>query len=185
MDDTHVTFDPRQQKIHEQLVRLGPGPAAFFSDACLIAQGGLPLQSASHLLGHCRRELKAALKHVLLPRDADAKTDADVIAAIAASFGFSPDHDVVTIWSELRLDRLAHRGALDSPRSLDEVRDAWETFQVLLSTLLDVLDGAYTRVYDDSTISSRSEQEGSCRASEQDSKQSEHPRLLLRQGRRS
>jgi hypothetical protein len=143
-----VTLDPRQQKIHEQLVRLGPGPAAFFRDACRFFQSLAPLESAGHFAGHCLRELKSSIKDVLLPRDVKTKTDAEVIAAIVAAFGLPHDHEVVKIWPDLDLARLAHRDVLNSPRSLDEVRGAWDAFQALLSVLLDAFDGAYIVVYD-------------------------------------
>ena len=143
-----VTFDPRQQKIHEQLIRLGPGPAAFFRDACRFFQGLVPLESAGHFAGHCLRELKSSIKDVLLPRGAKTKSDAEKIGAIAAAFGLPPDHEVVKIWSDLDLAHLAHRDVLNPPRSLDEVRGAWDPFQTLLSTLLDAFDAAYTVVYE-------------------------------------
>jgi len=142
-----VTFDPRQAKIHEQLLRLGPGPAAFFRDACRLFQDSPPLETAGYLAGHLLREIKSSVKDVLLPRDADPKSDAEVIAAIAAAFGLPADHDVVRIWPELSLDRAAHRRKLGAPRTLADLRESWDIFQALLSVLLDAFEAAYVTVY--------------------------------------
>jgi hypothetical protein len=142
-----VTFDPRQAKIHEQLLRLGPGPAAFFRDACRLFQDSPPLETAGYLAGHLLREIKSSVKDVLLPPEADTKSDAEAIAAIAAAFGLPADHDVVKIWPELNLDRAAHRRRLDAPRTLADLREAWEIFQTLLSALLDAFESAYVTVY--------------------------------------
>lgn len=142
-----VTFDPRQQKIHEQLFRLGTAPAAFFSDACRLFLDLAQLESAGNLAGHLLRELKGSIKDVLYPRDVKEKSDRDAIEAIASAYGLPADHAVIEIWPNLRLDRLAHRGALASPRQLAEVQDAWEELQSVLAVLLDALDSAYTLVY--------------------------------------
>jgi hypothetical protein len=61
------TFDPRQAKIYEQLLRLGSAPASYFADACRLFQGLAPLESAGHLAGHLLRELKGSIKDVLYP----------------------------------------------------------------------------------------------------------------------
>lgn len=143
-----VPFDPRQSKIHEQLVRLGPGPAAFFRDACRAFQGLIPAETAGHFAGHRLRELKSSIKNVLYPRNTKEKSDKDAIEAIAEAYGLPLDHEVVKIWPELNLDRLAHRDKLDTPRGVDEAREAWEHIQLLLSVLLDALDAAYTKVYE-------------------------------------
>lgn len=160
------TFDPRQAKIYEQLVRLGSAPASYFADACRLFQGLAPLESAGHIAGHLLRELKGSIKDVLYPDEkqdqkkkkkkakakgesADKKDgDRQAIVTIAERYGLPADHEIIELWPNLKLDRLAHRGVLGSARQLAEVRQAWEELQLVLSVLLDALDGAYTSIYE-------------------------------------
>jgi hypothetical protein len=143
-----ITFDPRQQKIHEQLVRLGPAPAAFFRDACRLFQNLAQLEASGNLAGHLLRELKSSIKNVLYPRDVKEKSDQDAVDAIADAYGLPKDHPVTQTWPNLRLDRLAHHGVLASPRQLADVREAWDELQTILGVLLDALDSGYTRIYE-------------------------------------
>ena len=60
--------DPRQTRTYERLARLvGPGPAAFFLDACRLMEEGKPFQSTTHLVAHLLREIESALRDVLEP----------------------------------------------------------------------------------------------------------------------
>jgi len=59
----------QQVRIHRRLHLVGPGPAAFFLDACTLMEGSSPLRAISHLVGHLLREIKSALCAVLLPED--------------------------------------------------------------------------------------------------------------------
>ncbi len=142
-----ITFDPRQRKIHEQLTRLGPAPAAYFRDLLRLFQELALLDSSGHVAGHLLRELKGSIKDVLYPREAREKSDRDAIEAIAETYGLPSDHEVIELWSNLSLHKLAHRGVLGSPRQLVDVQTAWEEMQIVLSVLLDALDSAYTVVY--------------------------------------
>jgi len=93
--------DPRKQAIHERLLRLvGPGPAAFWKDACAILGGENPpgLDSATHRTGQLFREIGRALRTVLRvaptdPAPACAAKSADgrrdEIIAILAAWGVS------------------------------------------------------------------------------------------------
>lgn len=160
------TFDPRQAKIYEQLVRLGSAPASYFADTCRLFQGLAPLESTGHIAGHLLRELKGSVKDVLYPDEKDDqkkkkkeakakgenanKKDGDrqAIVTIAERYGLPADHEIIELWPNLKLDRLAHRGVLGSARQLAEVQQAWEELQLVLSVLLDSLDGAYTSIYE-------------------------------------
>lgn len=57
--------DPRQQRIHRRLLLIGPGPAAFYRDACQLISSPFDLQSTSHLVAHLLREVESALRDVL------------------------------------------------------------------------------------------------------------------------
>lgn len=166
-----VTFDPRQARIHEQLTRLGPVPASHFADAVRMFRGLVPLESAGAVAAHLLRELKGSVKDVLYPDEKkdqkkkkkeaakaakqagqaapEDKKDGDrsAIVTIAERYGLPADHEVIELWSNLRLDKLAHRGGLGSAPQLTDVRPAWDELQLVLSILLDALDSAYTVIY--------------------------------------
>lgn len=162
-----VTFDPRQSRIYEQLIRLGPVTAAYFADACRMFQDLVPLESAGAVAAHLLREMKGSVKDVLYPDEkkdqkkkkkevekaggggAEDKKDGDrrAIVAIAERYGLPAGHEVIELWSNLRLDKFAHRGGLGSAPQLSDVRRAWDELQIVLSVLLDSLDSAYTLIY--------------------------------------
>ena len=55
------------RRIHEGLRLIGPGPAAFYQDACRIMEADPPFEAATHLVSHCLREFESALRDVLRP----------------------------------------------------------------------------------------------------------------------
>ena len=58
--------DPRQEWIYQKLLLLvGPGPAAFYQDACRLMTEGLPFETTTHLVAHLLREIESALRDVL------------------------------------------------------------------------------------------------------------------------
>jgi hypothetical protein len=166
-----VTFDPRQTRIYEQLSRLGPVPASHFADAVRMFQGLVPLESAGAVAAHLLRELKGSVKDVLYPDEKkdqknkkkeaakaakkagqtppEDKRDGDrnAIITIAERYRLPADHEVIELWPNLRLDKLAHRGGLGAGPRLADVQRAWDEFQIVLSVLLDALDSAYTVIY--------------------------------------
>lgn len=148
--------DPRQERIYRRLLLVGPGPAAFFSDACRLMAAGTPLETTLHLVAHLLREVESALRDVLLPygfarpdpcpdcgsRPGSHKKD---IKAILAAYGFEETEEVAEAWlrvsswdEDAGLARLAHRNALSRPRPADEaLRRAWEEMQTLLEIVLE------------------------------------------------
>jgi hypothetical protein len=57
--------DPQQERIYRLLLRIvGPGPAAFFLDACRLMATNPPLGTGSHLVAHCLREVESSLRAV-------------------------------------------------------------------------------------------------------------------------
>jgi hypothetical protein len=61
--------DPHQERVSERLDRLvGPGPAAFWCDACRLLNGdklSLELDSATHLVAHLLREIERSLRDAI------------------------------------------------------------------------------------------------------------------------
>ncbi len=50
---------PRRERIHRRLRLLGEGPAAFYRDACNIADSTVSLETGGHLLAHAVREIES------------------------------------------------------------------------------------------------------------------------------
>jgi hypothetical protein len=63
-----IFADQRQRRIYEKLSHLvGPGPSAFFKDACYLMNNPNTLENTSHFVAHCMREIESALRDVLRP----------------------------------------------------------------------------------------------------------------------
>lgn len=177
--------------MYERLRRLvGLGAAAFFFDAVRILQGPRPasfnpgtdgeespgdrshrLETASHLIGHCMREVEALVRELLIsgipkePVSKKAKRRAKKgvcitkndgqrtqVKAILADFGIPLTDAAAQWWVELAtygskegLARRAHRNGQGPPRPVDAgLRKAWESFVSLLEVLLDTFEARYT-----------------------------------------
>ena len=60
--------DPRQERIHRLLLRLvSPGSAAFFRDACRLADEPEVFESTTHLVGHLLREVESSIRWAFQP----------------------------------------------------------------------------------------------------------------------
>jgi hypothetical protein len=57
--------DRRQERTYRRLFSIGPGPSAFYRDACVIMNEGVVLETQSHLVSHMVREIESALRDVL------------------------------------------------------------------------------------------------------------------------
>ncbi len=137
--------DPRQRRIYEELKEVvGPGPAAFFLDACWLMTSPGQLHSTAHLVAHLLREIESALRTLFRPvveREGSAEDSCsrkDEIRIILQSIGITEGAPEAQAWFELaeKLHGLAHRRGLDTPRTLGEISDLWEKSQVLLDVLL-------------------------------------------------
>lgn len=66
---TSIPFrmDERQRRMHEWLALVGPGSAQFYQDACRLMATEPPFETATHMIGHCLREIESALRDVLKP----------------------------------------------------------------------------------------------------------------------
>jgi len=137
--------DPRQQMIYEELQLVGPGPAAFFRDACRLMQNERAFESTSHLVAHLLREIESALRSVLRPiateapnHNADSRSQKEEIRVILQALGISEDTPGARAWFELvdRLHGFAHRSGLEAPRPPAEVHALWLRAQILLEVVL-------------------------------------------------
>lgn len=138
--------DPRQQRIYEELREVvGPGPAAFFRDACRLMANPHQVESTAHVVAHLLRELESALRDLFQPVAqngagglAGSASQKEEIRAILRSLGIPEDAGEARAWFELsdNLHRLAHRRGLDAPRPPREISELWERSQALLDVLL-------------------------------------------------
>src|SRR3990172_2429308 len=62
---SHRFGDRRQERIYQQLVLIGPGPAGFFRDACFLVEHPDLLVMSAHMIGHALREMESAVRQVL------------------------------------------------------------------------------------------------------------------------
>jgi hypothetical protein len=145
----------RQEKIYQQLMLVGPGPAVFYKDACRLMDLTSPLASTSHLVGHLLREMESGLRDVLEPfitlqdaakQKAKGETTHRIeVLGILLALGFSETDTVSEVWLRLTdkkdswaLHARAHRHSLDSPRPLtQDFLEFWETMQRLLEVVLE------------------------------------------------
>lgn len=154
--------DSAQEQIHRRLLLIGEGPAAFFRDACRLMSRPESLETTTHLVGHCLREIESAIQHVLLPFGAEeSKTSAKGAAKarnhrskvdrIIAAYCIDPNGTAARLWrrisdstNEFALHRRAHRDALGPPRSVDEVAiRLWREMQELLDEVLDRFEAQF------------------------------------------
>lgn len=150
-------LDTREERIHRRLLLVGPGPAAFFRDACVIMRGEVPIASSSHIVGHLLREVESAIRAVLKSMSGLAEGETSggqhrrEIAQVLKALEISEDDPVGRAWlrlsektEEYALHRLAHRDSLAAPRPIDEqFRSFWDE----TCTLLDVVLGRFESRY--------------------------------------
>lgn len=138
----HFHFlDSNQQRIYEGLKELlGPGPAAFFLDACRLMADPYQFRTTAHLVGHLLREIESALRAIFGPliETRDKETQKNEIHAILRLLGIHDQDRAAGAWFKLadNLYRLAHRCRLDAPRPPEEIRDLWNESHALLNVLL-------------------------------------------------
>ncbi|MEJ5349813.1 MAG: hypothetical protein WHS46_14120 [Desulfosoma sp.] len=145
--------DSRQRRIIEGLQLVGPGPAAFFRDACSLMANPHQLENTVLLVGHLLRELESALRHIFRPvttRGAGGTRESECqeqqkqkeeIRAILRCLDISERSREGIAWLKLatNLHRLAHRKGLDAPRSLEDISEIWDQSQALLDVLIQSL----------------------------------------------
>ena len=153
--------DPRQAEIYARLRNLvGPGPASFYRDACRIMSDEEPMAAATHLVGHCIREIESALRTVLSPsvgkiaiahekrgepKPANKKQGSgkdnhkQELRSILRGLEMPEDGLVAEAWDRYaeQLHEWAHRHALNPPRPRDrEFEDFFGGMERVLETVL-------------------------------------------------
>lgn len=143
-----ASLSPRQERIAGRLLsQVGPGPAAFFREACELVREQPRRRSVTHLVAHLLREVESAVRSVLEPSDAAAGVRSDrhraKVLAVLSELGISPQDAVAQWWLQLtgednplNLARRAHRSALDAPRPVDA---DFEVFIDIVEAVLDVV----------------------------------------------
>jgi hypothetical protein len=157
--------DPQQERIYRRLLLVGPGPAAFYQDACQIMATGDQLQSITHLVSHLIREIESSLRDVLDPlmerpeqsskKGKTENTHEIEIRAVLKGLGIPETDPVALAWLELALRKgqrglhvRAHRDALARPRPVDgEYRQFWENMQHVLDAILERFESRYLELH--------------------------------------
>ena len=150
--------DPSQRRIYERLLQLvGPGPAAYYRDACAVAAGQPALLSETHAIGHFVREVESALRAVLEPPARRAKrlspgparralrlvllvvrggsgppagnNHRETIRAVLKGLGVAQREPLARKWFQLasEMHRWAHRAGLAEPRPANDDFRRWWT----------------------------------------------------------
>lgn len=143
--------NPRRKRIYENLLLIGPGPAAFYKDACrLMSQ--INLDTQTHQVSHSLREVESALRAVLIKMSdftAPFKTQEEdrhqkEIIAILQMLNIPIDDSTAKIWlsmagkdNEYSLNARAHRDALKEPRPVDDAfSNFWNDIEIMLVRIL-------------------------------------------------
>jgi hypothetical protein len=156
------SFDPRQEWVYGKLMQLvGPGPAAFYKDACWLITDSRHLESTTHLVSHLLREIESSLRDVLEPIVEKGEIKGgnghkEEIAAIIRYLDIPESDPVSKTWLRLAqegeaysLHARAHRRDLSEPRPLDQEFIAfWEEMQTVLKIVLDRFETHFASVFD-------------------------------------
>jgi hypothetical protein len=174
---TPINLTPREDRIHRRLLLVGPGPAAFFADACRIMAAPNDLATTTHLMGHLLREIESGLRAVLgvvvepgagnatpaesavpsasaarepTPKDRHARQ----IRILLNGLGIPLGEPVAVYWlsltgdSPMALHRWAHRDRLAAPRPVDQALvQLWDDLQRLLDSVLDRFESRYATIF--------------------------------------
>lgn len=154
-----VRLDAREERICRRLVLVGPGPAAFFRDACAIMRGDTSIASSSHIVGHLLREVESAIRAVLITFSEQTGADRTTgsgkhrrqVEQVLKALRIGEDHPVGRAWlrfaeetEEYALHRIAHRDSLAAPRPINEkFRSFWNEACTLLDVVLDRFESSY------------------------------------------
>lgn len=146
------SLDPREERISRRLALVGEGPASFFRDACriMVSEG---METQTHLVAHCVREIESALRSVLravveVTEGDQKKKHRAEITSILNALEFAPDDPVSTSWLDLvdreqyGLHKLAHRDSLRAPRRMNK------DFEQFWNRILNVLDAVTSKIED-------------------------------------
>jgi len=104
-----IDLDERQRRIYERLKKAGDGPASFFRDACRLVRLEPSLETTSHAVGHCIREIESTLRDLLVPLGRDPQQTATnerltEIRQLLAAAGIRDDDPLALRWQDIALD---------------------------------------------------------------------------------
>ena len=143
--------NPKQQKIYENLVLIGPGPAAFYLDACKIMDDPNQFESSVHIVGHLLREIESAIRDVLLlisqreeTSSSKKKNHIEEIKEILSVLGISEEEPIYKFWIDIakkqegsrKLHKFAHRSGLRYYIIQKEFIDFWNKMQDIFYEIL-------------------------------------------------
>ena len=156
--------DPRRLRIRWRLSKLvGPGPTAFYRDACDLMDDPRRFRSTTHLVAHLIREIESALRDVLVPISASSSTSSndedvpkgtgsghkDEIRAILSALGIEIGNPVAKKWLRQAgsYQGRAHRRNLADPAPVtDTVAQFFDDFQGILDYVLDKMEANFASV---------------------------------------
>lgn len=144
----------RQQAIVRRLRLVGAGPAAYFTDACHLMDGGLELGAKSHLVSHLLREVQSSLLAVLKPMVADEdwpeeeakESHAKKIDLICNALRVPPEDELRKSWRAYakKLAGFAHRDGLSRPRPVSgDFELFWDRGQAVLFAITERIEATY------------------------------------------
>src|SRR5258708_6048200 len=104
--------DPRQKRIYERLHLIGPGPAAYYRDACRILSSNPEFGTVTHLVAHMYREVESSLRAVgamgTSPRGKDLEDEIKV--TLQSVWPMIERQDLQQVRAELtKLEKLVER----------------------------------------------------------------------------
>ncbi len=155
--------DPRRLRIRWRLGKLvGPGPTAFYRDACDLMDDPARFQSTTHLVAHLIREIESAFRDVLVPLSAGSPPPAgaddtkgtgnihkDEIRAILSALGIPISDPVAKKWLRQAgsYQGRAHRRNLAEPAPVtDSVAQFFDDFEGILDYVLDKMEANFASV---------------------------------------
>jgi hypothetical protein len=154
-------LSPRQESIAAQLREMvGEGPAAFFSDACLILSLDPRPASASHIVGHLLREVESAVREVLEPQVNSRQGESGdghqlSIRAVLGELQIPVEEPAARFWLGVTgagnpggLAMRAHRSARGVPRPVDgEFLEFASGMEKLLDRVLTRFKARYVGIF--------------------------------------
>jgi hypothetical protein len=153
-------LSPRQERVARRLLtQVGPGPEAFFRDACRLIADGSEWPSATHLVAHLLREIFSSLQSVLEPQGTETSAapygHRAKIQAILAGLGIPRDDLTSELWLSFagqgnpdNLAAMAHRDGLSGPRPFGEgFKDYFGKAEWVLDAILESFEVNYFEVF--------------------------------------
>lgn len=159
--------DPRRQRLEQLLERIGPNTAQFYRDARRMVDGEVRLETGSHMVGHCAREIESALREVLvlmlIPQDElvalrktsskSKATHKSEVVALIEKLGLPEEQDAVVLWLEIAAGNQAlaartHRVRHEAAPPIEQTRPFWNRYEQLLEVLATEIERRFAELLD-------------------------------------